>query len=398
MVKNLMTVGALKRILVLVNVAAVLGLGGTAYAFLSHCSAMGQPYKPPSFTPPPVLPGARDVSKIDSIPMPLGRYPVKTATPEAATVEEPTVALADALREYGEILQAFAFEGPYEEGGVQPSITFKRKSGETVTIRRGDALETRPNPVRGREKHFPVPHRYRFIGCEADPEHPGGFYFLFDMKCDGTDIQKARWRREEESRAPRENAAIDIAASTDVFLGEEPAEPVATAKAEARPEERPAAPAETAPAPEPPPVAPVPAPTPGFDEELFVEEDGRLGATQEAVDYLRDNYQEILKDARTKSYVDPGSNRQRGIQVLSIARGSAANRFGIRPDDVILSINGRPVTRQAQAVNVVKEELRQNKNVIEVKLLRNGETITKTYDTRDPATRRAARDATRNRR
>jgi hypothetical protein len=397
MVKNLMTVGAIKRILVLVNVAAVLGLGGTAYAFLSHRSAMGQPYKPPSFTPPPVLPGARDVSKIDSIPMRLGRFPVKTEAPEAEKPEETVAPLADALREYGEILQAFAFEGPYEEGGVQPSITFKRKGGETVTIRRGDALETRPNP-NPRRKHFPIPHRYRFVGCELDPEHPGGFYFLFDMKCDGTDIQKARWRREDENKAPRENAAIDIAASTDVFLGEEPAEPVATAKAEARPEERPVAPAETAPAPAPPPVAPVPTPTPGFEDELFEEEEGRLAATQQAVDYLRDNYQEILKDARTKTYVDPASNRQRGIQVLSIARGSAANRFGIRPDDVILSVNGRPVTRQAQAVNVVKEELRQNKNVIEVKILRNGETITRTYDTRDPATRRAAREATRNRR
>jgi hypothetical protein len=381
--------------LLLVNLAAVLGLAGTAYGFLNHRSEMGQAFRRPDFVPSSGPLGSRDVSKIDSVSMPLGRFPKTPDASEAPKVEEPAERVEDVLGKYGTILSGFAFPGPYEEGGLQPSITFRLKNGNTVTIRRGDALETRPNP-NPKYKRFPVPYRYQFIGCEPDPEHDGAFFFLFDMKCDGTDIQKARWRG-DAGAAPEtpEDTPIQVSTS-DIYFGEEPGEAVEAPKEEPKAEERPA---ETvAVQPPPPPVVPTPAPTEGFDRELFEDDEGRLAATQEAVDYLRENYQDILKDARTKTYVDPATKRQRGIQVLSIERNSVANRFGIRPDDVILSINGRPVTRQAQAVNIVKEELKANKNVIEVKILRNGETISKQYDTRDPATRRAARDAFRNRR
>lgn len=396
-----MSVGALKRILTLVNLLAVLGLGGTAYGFLSHRSAMATPQARPDFVPEPVRTQFRDQAKIDSVSMRLGRFPEPREATQAAVEQPVEDKVEDAISKLGSIFSALAFVGPYTKGGLQPTITFKLKNGNLLTICRGDsgeatpyptALEVRPHPEIA---NFLIPVRYQFVGCEPDHEHEGGVFFLFDMKCDGTDIQKARWRGAlPEEPAP--GAPPTAEAKGKSYFGQGPSAVAETVQAGSRPEEKPA-PVEIQPV-EPAPVAPPPSAAQGFQGEIFEMEEGRLAPTVEAVEYLRENYQDVLKDARTRDYVDPSTNRKRGVQILFIERNSVANRFGLRRDDVILSINGRPVTSQAQAVNIVKEELRANKNVIEVKVLRDGDTIVNQYDTRDPATRRAARDAFRNRR
>jgi S1-C subfamily serine protease len=81
--------------------------------------------------------------------------------------------------------------------------------------------------------------------------------------------------------------------------------------------------------------------------------------------------------------------------VVNIRAGSMANAFGILKDDVILAINDVPVTRQSQAVSVVKRELKKKPTprYITVRILRHGKTIVKRFDTRDPETRRRARKA-----
>jgi len=123
---------------------------------------------------------------------------------------------------------------------------------------------------------------------------------------------------------------------------------------------------------------------------MFDEEDGVLAPRAEAVDYLEKNYEKILEDTRTQPYRSGGRT---GIRIVGIANSSVANQFGILKDDVILKINGTPVGSQSEAVNVVKGELKKKVNIIRVTISRAGREFDKSFDTRDPATRRAAKKA-----
>jgi hypothetical protein len=52
----------------------------------------------------------------------------------------------------------------------------------------GEALEERPHPDPiWRRAGFTVPHRYRFVGCEARGER---LEILFDVECDGSQIER----------------------------------------------------------------------------------------------------------------------------------------------------------------------------------------------------------------
>lgn len=385
-----MSVGFAKRLLTLLNLAAVLALAGTGYGWWSHNSSLGKPWKEPDFGVPVKVSEQASVG-IDNIPMRLGTYPRAVAAPAAEEAEEaPVENIQTALDKLGKIKSAVVAYPPYDY--ARPAIVFEANEtlpgaqNKIVTISLGQALVTKPHP----DAHLAqwgerVPSRYKFVGCEPDPEHPGWTFFLFDMACDGTDIQKARWKGESE-HAELPNATKgegEGLRETRILRGLGQPRPAAP--------EPPPETVEAVPAAPPPVAGNVPRGT------LFEDDGGAFAPTDEGIEYLRDNYEDLLRDARTATYRDPSGNRS-GVHILAIRRGSVASQFGILDDDVILKINGNAVSSQAQAVNVTKAELRQKKRYIEVEILRNGRTITQRYDTRDAATRRAARDAVRNRR
>jgi hypothetical protein len=244
-----------------------------------------------------------------------------------------------------------------------------------------------------------VPLHYKFVRCEPDPENPDWTYFVFDMNCDGKDIQRAHWKGEgEENKQP-----ATLTADT-----EEPAKAGSIYKRgkfligeEEKPETKPVEPATRPDQPEQPTTKPVePEPFTERPSTLFEEDSaGSLALTDDGLDYLRDNYEKVLEDTRTRTYTDPKTKRPAGVRIVAIRPGSMANEFGIRPDDIILSINERPVTRQSQAVDIVKSELnKKTVRYIRVKLQRQGRVLEKRFDSRDAATRRKARDAFRDRR
>ena len=105
----------------------------------------------------------------------------------------------------------------------------------------------------------------------------------------------------------------------------------------------------------------------------------------------------VLKNVKTKSYKGPDGKE--GIRIARIGKSSPARGFGVREEDVILSVNNRSVKSQRDAIRVVKDEINnRKKNILTVRILRGGTEITQTYDTRDPESRRAARDYARGRR
>lgn len=381
-----MSVALWKTILTLAKVGAVIVILGSALLFWGHTREMGAAWGVPDFSPPIKTFGGRWADTKD-LSLALGRFQKERPPEEPVKREEPKPDIEKELQRLGEIIGAIVIYPPYEEGGFAPAINFKWKmkpspeAGDVRTIRLGEALVERPEgPNRG------TPLAYQFVGCERDQENPGFTYFLFDMKCDGTDIQKVHWKLEEpvkEQAKPAEPAATGPSGvSTDkMYVG-----PRVTSKGT----DKPAEPEQV----QPVPVAPQPPPEPVTAKQevptgsFFDEEEGVLLPTADTVDYLERNYEKILEETRTETYRDRDVS---GIRVVGIANASVANQFGIRKDDVIISINGAPVTNQSEAVDVVKKQLKSKVNLITVKLRRAGREITKVYDTRDPATRRAAK-------
>jgi PDZ domain len=379
-----MSVAVWKTILTLGKVCAVLFIVGSGLLFWGHTREMGTAWSAPDFSPP-VTHMRAPVAETKALSIPLGRFQKERGPVEEAPKDEPKPAIASVLANLGEIIGAIVIYPPYEEGGFAPAINFKWKQkpnpeeGDVRTIRLGEALVERPDgPNRG------TPLNYQFVGCERDPANPGFTYFLFDMKCDGTDVQKVHWKLEEPKKEekPTEPAATGPGGvSTDkAYVG-----PRLSSKGPGKPAE----PEQVQ------PVAPQPPPEPVTVEQepptgtFFEEEEGVFLPTAEGVDYLERNYERILEETRTESYRD--RDGRTGVRVVGIANSSVANQFGIRKDDVILKINDNQVTNQSDAVNVIKSELKKKVNIIKVTIRRAGREIVKTYDTRDPATRRAAK-------
>ncbi|MGQ0612399.1 MAG: PDZ domain-containing protein [Planctomycetaceae bacterium] len=384
-----MNVGTLKRLLTLVNGAALLLLAGTAYGFIQHRSEMKETATALDFVPPrrsrEAVSGA-----IQAVDLRLGRY--KDAAPkgpdEPVESEQPKVDVKAEIERLGVIKGAIIVEPPYTTN--LPSITFEYHqvpagaSSRLRTIALGEALEMQlsSNP-KAAEANLRVPVRYKFIGCRRDE---AGVWFRFDMKCDGSDIQELRWKEDvpgssvpDDKPPPKPDGP---STSKGIFIGDltDLEKPVPS-----RPPD--------APAPDVvPPVVPAPVPSSaGVPSRMFDDENGTFSPTSDGVRYLRENQEKILDDVSTADYVDPRTREPRGVLVRAVRSGSAASQFGILPDDVITSINGRPVTSRVAGINVVKDELRKGKTIIQVQLLRNGAPMTKSYNTQDPETRRAAR-------
>jgi len=384
-----MSIALWKTVLAVAKVAAALLIVGSVLLFWRQHVEMASAWAAPDFSPPLVI-NPDVVSNTKDLSLVLGRFQRERPKPAEPAEAAPAPVITEALAKLGEITDAIVVYPPYEEGGFVPAIIFRWKPGQKPaseqadarTIRLGEALiEKSAGPLTG------IPLQYKFVGCEHDPANPGFTYFLFDMKCDGTDIQKVHWKGEEPvAEQPKVADAGPTGPGPVTTANIHVGPPLST-----RAVEQPATPEDVA--VQPVPTPPVPAPPITLEQQpsgsLFDEEEGVYAPRQEGIDYLERNYEKILEDTRTQPYHD--SDGRTGIRVVGIADASVANQFGIRKDDVILKINGIPVSNQSEAVNVVKAELKKKVNLIHVTIRRAAREFDKTFDTRDPATRRAAK-------
>jgi hypothetical protein len=70
---------------------------------------------------------------------------------------------------------------------------------------------------------------------------------------------------------------------------------------------------------------------------------------------IADDFPRILsEEVEIHRHRDPATGRYDGLEITRIAPGSIAERHGAQTGDVIKSINGHPVTSQAEAINFVK--------------------------------------------
>jgi hypothetical protein len=388
-----MSIAFWKTFLALAKTVAVVILVGAAVLFWSHRRTMAEQWKAPDFSPP-ARHATGVVAQTGNLALQLGRFQREKPVDVKASEPEAPPPFETELAKLGEITDAIVVYPPYEEGGLAPAIIFKYRvrpptmTEDSRTIRLGESLVEKQNPE---SKHHPIAIGFRFVGCERDPANPASTFFLFDVKCDGKDIQKARWKLEEPVKtlpsAEGGPAAPSDINSDKIFVG-----PTPTFR---KPEDA-AAKSQDPVATEPvqtPPVAAEPPPGPLEVEEepagtLFQQEEGVYAPTADGIDYLERNYEEILKQTRTETAAD-------GVRIVNFSNAALANQFGIQKGDVILKINGTPVRDQSHAVSVIKQVLKTKGSspILRVTIRRRGAERELKFDTRDPATRRAAKKA-----
>ena len=79
----------------------------------------------------------------------------------------------------------------------------------------------------------------------------------------------------------------------------------------------------------------------------------RIGVDDALV--IAEDFPRILsEEVEIRRHRDPATGRYDGIEIARVAPGSIAERHGAQTGDVIKSINGHPVSSQAEAINFVK--------------------------------------------
>ncbi|MEE8106578.1 MAG: PDZ domain-containing protein [Planctomycetota bacterium] len=421
-----MSITSWKRTLTLLNITAVLGMAGTVYGYMQHRSFLGEPAVKYAFAPEKGPGGNTRYPSTDAIGVMLGAPFVEPDKNPTKVDDGPKEAASGPkMKDLFQITSAVAMEPPYGEEGARPTlvIEFLKGGGEPKTLRLGNGIEGRFDPKRLYLGEIPV--KYKFIGCRPDKNNPYLYHFWFDVHCDGKNLQSLTWigqppdpthtyvdplsgaivesSNEHGSVAmvpdnadlipvPEGPGAVGTGELPDVAPTKEPngkaaAEPPNTGKTDAA----------TAPKSKPTVIEPFVAQEKAKDY-WDVSDKGVREISARGLKDLRDmGFKGVLKNVKTKSYKGPDGKE--GIRIARIGKSSPARGFGVREEDVILSVNNRAVKSQRDAIRVVKDEINnRKKNILSVRILRGGKEITQNYDIRDPKSRRAARDYARGRR
>ncbi|MEC7584885.1 MAG: hypothetical protein VYE77_11255 [Planctomycetota bacterium] len=91
---------------------------------------------------------------------------------------------------------------------------------------------------------------------------------------------------------------------------------------------------------------------------------------------------DFLGKINVSSYQSPLGTKLRGLRVMDISP-EIRGRFGIQRGDVILSVNGKPVSTKAQAISVGKRMHQRGVRRFTVRLLSNGQEIERVYQAPD---------------
>lgn len=89
------------------------------------------------------------------------------------------------------------------------------------------------------------------------------------------------------------------------------------------------------------------------------------------------DYQRILsEDVKLETYMKDG--KRAGLKVREVKPGSIAARHGVQAEDVVISVNGTPITSEQQGIQYVRQNS-DTTSVWRVEVLRNGRIETQIY-------------------
>jgi S1-C subfamily serine protease len=152
---------------------------------------------------------------------------------------------------------------------------------------------------------------------------------------------------------------------------------------------------ETVPGSPAPEGAPAPAGTKVEDVKPKIEWESynkaRIEFNQDTFDYFRSRDPDtVAKSVKTQVAKDKKTGKTLGLKITSMGPNSPAEKFDVRPGDILVSIDGKPVESRSDAVNII-QGMSKDVSRVTVVIDRNGRKITYVIDPRDPKTRRAAR-------
>ena len=131
-----------------------------------------------------------------------------------------------------------------------------------------------------------------------------------------------------------------------------------------------------------------PAPEPMVTYET--PERARVEVDQSTFDWLRGKDADSLAKSVSTQVARDEQGRVIGLQITGLSSDTPADRFDVKPGDILVSIDGQPVKSRSDAMNIA-QGIDPNVSRVTVVVDRRGRMITFNIDPRDPKTRRAAR-------
>jgi len=141
------------------------------------------------------------------------------------------------------------------------------------------------------------------------------------------------------------------------------------------------------------PVAPEPYVAPDDAEEMVKWESptkANVEVDQPTWDWLRKSDPDTVAGSVKTQVARDEQGRVIGLQITGLSADTPADRFDVKPGDILVSINDQPVKSRSDAMNIV-QGLDPNTRLVKVVVDRRGRLVTFNIDPRDPKTRRAAR-------
>jgi type II secretion system protein C len=130
-------------------------------------------------------------------------------------------------------------------------------------------------------------------------------------------------------------------------------------------------------------VAAIPAaraPVKGVDMLKDVRREGNTVLIPKSLaDRIKTDNSIVMSAVAVKASID-GQGKSNGYQVVSVDRGSLAEKIGIKPNDVVQEVNGLKLGSSADMTNAYSKF--KNDSKFEVRVLRNGQTETLRYEIR----------------
>lgn len=103
---------------------------------------------------------------------------------------------------------------------------------------------------------------------------------------------------------------------------------------------------------------------------------GHFALSEKEYKQVTENYENILKDVTLTTYTNPETGKK-SIKLGDVKEDSIVYKRGYRKGDILISINGFPVSSKAQAINYCKQHPNEGTYVVEID--RMGRRVYKTY-------------------
>ncbi len=116
----------------------------------------------------------------------------------------------------------------------------------------------------------------------------------------------------------------------------------------------------------------------------------RVEVDQPTFDWLRKSDADTLAKSVSTQVARDEQGQVIGLVITGIAAETPADRFDVKPKDILVSIDDQPVKSRSDAINAL-QRIDPNTSRVKVVISRRGRLITFNVDPRDPKTRRAAR-------